>query len=217
MWTWPSAVSVSNQMPHQVDSTHTAATVPGSPVTMRFPGGSRGRTRGPGEQYVDDERGRGVGLGQPVDGGPLVLAQRVQEASAGEGAQQGVAQDVGGEGCTAGGFGFLLLAALLVLQLPGALAFGVGRELVLDHGVGVRVVHAASVGEQLHDARPLSDFGRPRSSPARSSWSRTMCCCSSASSRAAAASGCVIPRARRRTERRPTFAQSTGSRGAAAR
>ncbi len=68
--------------------------------------------------------------------------------------------DVGDERGTAGGFGFLLLEALLVLQLPGALAFGVGRELVLDHGVGVRVVDAAGVGEQLHDARPLSDFGR---------------------------------------------------------
>lgn len=42
-------------------------------------------------------------------------------------------------------------------------------------------------------------------------------CCSSASSRAAAASGWVMPVARWRTARRPTFAQSTGSRRAAAR
>uniref|UniRef100_A0AAU1ZP72 Uncharacterized protein n=1 Tax=Streptomyces sp. NBC_00093 TaxID=2975649 RepID=A0AAU1ZP72_9ACTN len=89
-----------------------------------------------GRQGVDGERGRGVGVGQPVDGGPLVLAQRVQEAGAGQGAQQGVAQDVGGERGAAGGFGFLLLAAPLVLQLPGTLALGVGPELVLDHGVG---------------------------------------------------------------------------------
>lgn len=38
-----------------------------------------------------------------------------------------------------------------------------------------------------------------------------------ASSSAAADSICVMPRARRRTEPRPTFAWSTGSRGAAAR
>jgi hypothetical protein len=48
-----------------------------------------------GEQCVDGERGRGAGVEQPVHGGPLVLAQRVQEAGVGEGAQQGVAQDVG--------------------------------------------------------------------------------------------------------------------------
>ncbi|MFF3336246.1 hypothetical protein ACFYWX_43200 [Streptomyces sp. NPDC002888] len=113
-----------------------------------------------GQQGVDGERGRGVGVGQRLDGGPLVLAQRAQEAGAGQGAQQGVAQDVGGERGTAGGFGFLLLEALLLLQLLLALAFGVCRELVLDHGVGVRGVHAAGVGEQLHDARPLRTFGR---------------------------------------------------------
>ncbi|MDX3310611.1 hypothetical protein P1S61_16305 [Streptomyces sp. ME08-AFT2] len=65
-----------------------------------------------GHQGVDGERGRGVGVGQPVDGGPLVLAHPVQQAGAGEGAQQGVTQHVGSEGGAAGGFGFLLLQAL---------------------------------------------------------------------------------------------------------
>jgi hypothetical protein len=72
----------------------------------------------------------------------------VQQAGAGQGAQQGVTQHVGGESGPAGGCGFLLLAALVVLQLPGALAFGFGGELVLDEGVGVRVVDAAG-GERL--------------------------------------------------------------------
>ncbi|MFF3919131.1 hypothetical protein ACFYZB_37910 [Streptomyces sp. NPDC001852] len=50
-----------------------------------------------------------------------------------------MAQDVRGEGGAAGGFGFLLLAVLLVLQLLRPFVFGVGGELVLDDGVGLRV------------------------------------------------------------------------------
>ncbi|MFJ3673798.1 hypothetical protein ACIPSE_45885 [Streptomyces sp. NPDC090106] len=60
----------------------------------------------------------------------------------------------------AGGFGFFLLPALVGLHLLGALGFGVGGELVLDYGDGVRVVRAARVGEQLRDARPLGGFGQ---------------------------------------------------------
>ncbi|KOU75155.1 hypothetical protein ADK57_06625 [Streptomyces sp. MMG1533] len=68
-----------------------ATTVSGSPVTTRSAGAGQLGLRGRGEQSVDGERGRGVGVGQPVDGGLLVLAERVQQAGAGVGAQQGVA------------------------------------------------------------------------------------------------------------------------------
>ncbi|MFF4021040.1 hypothetical protein [Streptomyces sp. NPDC001843] len=69
-----------------------------------------------------------------------------------------MAQDVRGEDGAAGGL--LLLAVLLVLELLHAFVFGVGGELVLDDGVGLRVVDAAGGGEQLRDALPLADFGR---------------------------------------------------------
>lgn len=61
---------------------------------------------GTDEQCVDGVRGRGVGVGQSVDGGLLVRGERVQQAGAGQGAQQGVTQDVGGERGAAGGFSF---------------------------------------------------------------------------------------------------------------
>lgn len=79
-------------------------------------------------------------------------------------------------------------------------------ELVLDNGVGLRVVWPAGGGEQLRDAFPLRDFGG-----------------------AAFVVGQVLAvdvpvqpgvlergLARRRTELRPAFAWSTGWRGAAA-
>ncbi|MEU2736952.1 hypothetical protein ABZ656_16410 [Streptomyces sp. NPDC007095] len=82
-------------MPQPVDSTRAATTVSG----RRSWRGARAKACAglvrAGEQCVDGERGRGAGVEQPVHGGPLVLAQRVQEAGVGEGAQQGVAQDVG--------------------------------------------------------------------------------------------------------------------------
>ncbi|MGW7256523.1 hypothetical protein [Streptomyces sp. NPDC054834] len=53
-----------------------------------------------------------------------------------------MAQDVRGESGAAAGSGFLLLAALLVLQLLHAFVFGVGGELVLDDSVGLRAVDA---------------------------------------------------------------------------
>ncbi len=150
---------------------------------------------------------RGERSGFPETGQPRVMAVR-------------------GEGGAADGSGFLLLAALFFLQLPRAFVFDVGGELVPDDGVGRRVVAAATGREQLDDAVPLTDFGGPRSSSARPSRSRSRCCCSRASSSADAAAAslavavavavAVMPVARWRTERRPTFAQSTGRRDAAA-
>jgi hypothetical protein len=69
---------------------------------------------GADEQGFEGERGRGVGVGQPVDGRPLVLAQRVQEAASGQRAQQGVAQGVGGEGYAAAGCQLIPFSGLKV-------------------------------------------------------------------------------------------------------
>ncbi|MFE4337174.1 hypothetical protein ACFRQM_50045 [Streptomyces sp. NPDC056831] len=53
-----------------------------------------------------------------------------------------------------------LLPLLLQLQPPEfGFGFGFGGELVLDDGVGLRVVRPAGRGKQLRDALPLSDFG----------------------------------------------------------
>ncbi|MFB7090859.1 hypothetical protein [Streptomyces sp. NPDC056296] len=61
-----------------------------------------------------------------------------------------------GEFVGAGGELLLLLAALLL----GFRVSLVGGDLVLDDGVGLRVVRPAGGNEQLRDALPLSDFGR---------------------------------------------------------
>lgn len=52
------------------------------------------------------------------------------------------------------------VAVLSGCRLPGTLSCGVSGPLVLDGGVGVRVVHAAGDGEQLLDALPFREFGQ---------------------------------------------------------
>ncbi|MGW7260518.1 hypothetical protein [Streptomyces sp. NPDC054834] len=103
---------------------------------------------------------------------------------------------------------------------PGGGGRGVGGELGLDDVVGVRVVDGARGrgGEQLGDAFPLRELRRAADVVGARSSCRESCRASNrASSRAAATAPASMPLARRRTTRRPMWAGSTGSRGAATR
>ncbi|MEU9438166.1 hypothetical protein [Streptomyces sp. NPDC048252] len=114
----------------------------------------------------------------------------------------------------AGGELLLLLEALL-LGFRGSL---IGGELVLDDGVGLRVVRPAGGGEQLRDAFPLADFGGAAFVVGQVlAVAVKVLMQPGVLERGRGLGGGHVGGARRRTELRPIFARSTGWRARARR